>query len=123
MGDGSGLAEALLVLDGFRVLEVSETPEELMISIETTVEVVGCGSCGTRAESQDRMSVELRDLACFGRPARLVWRKRRWRSVISISPTSPPRPPRSWTRPSPAARPMTSRRSGLSAGPWRRNPW
>jgi hypothetical protein len=23
--------------------------------------------------------VEIRDLACFGRPARLVWRKRRWR--------------------------------------------
>jgi transposase len=79
MGDGSGLAEALLGLDGFRVLEVTETPDELTIAIETTVEVVGCGSCGTRAESQDRMSVELRDLACFGRPARLVWHKRRWR--------------------------------------------
>ena len=25
------------------------------------------------------MTVQLRDLACFGRPARLVWRKRRWR--------------------------------------------
>jgi hypothetical protein len=36
-------------------------------------------SCATRAEAHDRMMVELRDLACFGRPARLVWRKRRRR--------------------------------------------
>ncbi|MDP1821244.1 MAG: transposase family protein, partial [Acidimicrobiales bacterium] len=25
------------------------------------------------------MPIPIRDLACFGRPARLVWRKRRWR--------------------------------------------
>ena len=30
MGDGSGLAERLLGLDGFRVLEVVEGPEELV---------------------------------------------------------------------------------------------
>ncbi len=35
-----------------------------------------------RAESQDRMAVEVRDLACIGRPARLVWRKRRWRALL-----------------------------------------
>ena len=29
----------------------------------------------------ERMPVAVRDLACFGRPARLVWRKRRWRCV------------------------------------------
>ena len=81
MSDGIGLAEALLGLDGFRVLEVSETPDEVTITIETTVEVVGCGRCGVRAESQDRVRVEVRDLACFGRPARLVWVKRRWRCV------------------------------------------
>ncbi len=27
------------------------------------------------------MPVEIRDLACFGRAARLVWHKRRWRCV------------------------------------------
>ena len=32
-----------------------------------------------RAEAQDRMPIDIRDLACFGRPARLVWNKRRWR--------------------------------------------
>jgi len=81
MDDGTGLAEAMLGLDGFRVLEVTETAAELIIDVETAVDIEGCGSCGTRAEAQDRMTVEIRDLACFGRPARLVWRKRRWRCV------------------------------------------
>ncbi len=79
MGDGTGLAEAMLGLDGFRVLTVSETAEEVTITVETIGGVVGCGRCGTRAESQDRVAVAIRDLACFGRPTRLVWVKRRWR--------------------------------------------
>ena len=81
MSDGIGLAEVLLGLDGFRVLAVIETVTEVVIDVETTVEVVGCRSCGSRAEAQDRVPVAVRDLACFGRPARLVWRKRRWRCV------------------------------------------
>ena len=36
MSDGIGLAEALLGLDGFRVLEVRETTGELVITVETT---------------------------------------------------------------------------------------
>jgi transposase len=78
-GDGNGLAEKLLGLDGFRVLAVIETDCEVVIDVETTVEVVGCASCGQRAEAQDRMPIAIRDLACFGRPARLVLHKRRWR--------------------------------------------
>jgi len=81
MSDGIGLAEALLGLDGFRVLDVSEVPDEVTVTIETTRERVGCARCGVRAEAHDRMRVEIRDLACFGRPARLVWVKRRWRCV------------------------------------------
>jgi transposase len=69
----------LLGLDGFRVLEVAETPAEVVIRVETTADFVGCSTCGTRAESQDRVPVAVRDLPCFGRPARLVWVKRRWR--------------------------------------------
>jgi transposase len=79
MSDGTGLAEALLGLPGFRVLEVAETAEELVIRIETTTSLVGCEGCGTRAQAHDRVEVAIRDLPCFGRPARLVWRKRRWR--------------------------------------------
>ncbi|MFQ5516124.1 MAG: transposase family protein [Acidimicrobiia bacterium] len=78
-GHGIGLAEALLGLDGFWVLEVAEEGGEVIIRVETTAEVTGCGECGGRAESQDRVDREFRDLPCFGRPSRLVWSKRRWR--------------------------------------------
>jgi hypothetical protein len=81
MNDGIGLAEALLGLDGFRVLEVIETADEVTIRVETTVDVVGCGCCGTRAEAQDRMPIHVLDLACLGRPTRPAWIKRRWRGV------------------------------------------
>lgn len=69
--DGIGLAEKLLGLDGSRVIEVTETLEELVIRVETVTTFVGCDGCGTRAESQDRVEVAVRDLPCFGRPARL----------------------------------------------------
>jgi transposase len=81
MNDGIGLAEALLGLEGLRVLDVAEGPEELVVTVESTAQVVGCSSCGVRAEAQDRMPIDIRDLTCFGRPARLVWIKRRWRCV------------------------------------------
>jgi hypothetical protein len=72
MDDGTGLAEALLGLAGFRVLAVAETPAEVVVEIETIAGVEGCAGCGVRAEAQDRMHVEIRDLSCLGRPARLV---------------------------------------------------
>ena len=81
MDDGSGLAEALLGLDGFVVLAVTESTDELVVTVETTASIVGCTRCGTRAEAHDRMRIDIRDLSCFGRPARLVWIKRRWRCV------------------------------------------
>jgi transposase len=91
MSDGIGLAEALLGLEGFRVLELSEGDDEVVVTIETTLELVGCGGCGTRAEAQGRMAIDIRDLACFGRPARLRWIKRRWRCVDADCDT------RTWT--------------------------
>ena len=81
VSDGIGLAEALLGLEGFHVLEVIEVPDEVVVTIETTRDFVGCARCGVRAEAHGRMRIEIRDLACFGRPARLVWVKRRWRCV------------------------------------------
>jgi transposase len=79
MNDATGLAEVLLGLDGFRVLGVDETSDEVIVTVETTADLVGCSTCGVRAEAQDRVRVDIRDLPCFGRPARLVWTKRRWR--------------------------------------------
>lgn len=107
MPDDIGLAEALLGLDGFRVLAVYEEPAELSVVVERLAgDAVFCHGCGSRAEAQDRMSIQLRDLSCFGRPVRLVWRKRRWRC------REPWCGNRTWTEESEAARPrllMTAR--------------
>ena len=51
MSDGIGLAEALLGLEGFRVLAVVESTDELVITIETITELMGCALCGTRRRS------------------------------------------------------------------------
>lgn len=48
MADGTGLAEALLGLKGFMVLDVTETEAEVIIEIETTVDIVGCGRWSRR---------------------------------------------------------------------------
>jgi hypothetical protein len=108
MNDGIGLAERLLGLDGFRVLEVSEEADELVITIETTADFVGCSDCGVRAESHDRRPISIRDLSCFGRPARLVWIKRRWRCREAACDAKRSRSARACAR---------SRRCGPGPGP------
>ncbi len=111
MSDGIGLAEAMLGMDGFRVLEVTEAPDELVVTVETIADVVGCGSCGVRAEAQDRVPIAIRDLACFGRSARLVWVKRRWRCRERLCDT------RTWTEHSDHvdAQAVLTRRAGMEA--------
>jgi transposase len=81
MSDATGLAEALLGLDGLRILDVVESAAELTVTVETTADVAGCARCGVRAEAQDRLRVDIRDLPFGGRPTRLVLMKRRWRCV------------------------------------------
>lgn len=110
MCDSTGLAEALLGLDGFRVRSVTESVVgELTVTVETTVVVAGCPGCGVRAEAQDRMPVTYRDLECFGRPVRLVWNKRRWRCRDRDCET------RTWTEISPAiaSRVLLTQRAGV----------
>jgi transposase len=98
----------MLGLPGFRVLEVTETAAEVIIRIETSAELVGCRGCGVVAVAQDRMDVEYRDLAAFGRPARLQWSKRRWRCE------EPRCAMRTWTESSPSfsARCLLTNRAG-----------
>ena len=111
MSDGIGLAEVLLGLPGFRVLDVVEHEVEVVITIESTVTWSHCRTCGGRAEPQDRMPVDIRDLACFGRPARLVWIKRRWRCRESRCSA------RTWTETSDHvdAQAVLTRRAGVEA--------
>jgi transposase len=78
MIDGSSGATALLGMDGFVVLAMTEEDGELFISVETTADVTGCGSCGVRATGHGRSVIQIRDLPAGGRPVRLVWKKRRW---------------------------------------------
>jgi hypothetical protein len=72
---------ALLVgLPDIGVVGIEDQPgQPLRVHVETTDEVVGCAGCGTRAWVKERPAVALVDLPAFGRPAVLVWRKRRWR--------------------------------------------
>jgi transposase len=111
MNDGIGLAETLLGLPGFRVLEVVESDVEVVISIESTATRAFCRTCGVRAEPQDRLRVDVRDLACFGRPARLRWIKRRWRCREPLCPA------RTWTETSEHvdAQAVLTRRAGVEA--------
>jgi len=111
MNDRIGLAEVLLGLPGFRVLDVIDSGVEVVIAVETTAVWAACRSCGVRAEAQDRMRVDVRDLACFGRPARLVWSKRRWRCREPLCPA------RTWTEHSEHvdAQTVLTRRAGIEA--------
>ena len=79
MDEGTGLAERMLGLPGLVVLDVQEAQAEIVVYVESTRRKATCPSCRRRAEAQDRTEVHLRDLHCFGRPARLVLRKRRFR--------------------------------------------
>jgi transposase len=111
MSDGIGLAEVLLGLPGFRVLDVVESDGEVVVTIESTMVSAHCRSCGVRAEPQDRMPIDVRDLACFGRPARLRWIKRRWRCREPLCPA------RTWTETSEHvdAQAVLTRRAGVEA--------
>ena len=58
----------------------------IVIVVESRLEAAWCTQCGVRARVKDRPPVVLVDLPCFGRPARLVWRKHRWRCPAAECP-------------------------------------
>jgi transposase len=72
------MCEVLVGLGDVRVLAVDERPGGLVVQVETTAVEDWCRTCGLRAVAKDRRRVVLGDLACFGRPTVLMWRKRRW---------------------------------------------
>ncbi len=71
---------ALLVgLPAVSVVGVGDWPEWLRIVITTAQRHERPTCCATPAHGHGGREVELVDLPVFGRPARLVWRKQRWR--------------------------------------------
>ena len=84
--------ELLVGLPAVRVLGVEAPPgHQLRVEIECRTGRPACAGCGSIARVKDRPSVELVDLPCFGRPARLVWRKHRWVCPSTLCPVG------SWT--------------------------
>ena len=72
-------ATTLLGMPEFVVGAQVEVDGEWWLNVETTTEVVGCLTCGTRAVGHGRRKVKVRDLPMAGRPVVLVWAKRIWR--------------------------------------------
>jgi len=95
-------ATAMLGLDGFVLLAVSQQNGELEQAIETTSREDFCGGCGVQARLHDRRPTWVRDLPAAGRPVTLVWVKRVWRCVEPRCPVV------TWSETSPAIRPRAS---------------
>jgi transposase len=93
------MCELLVGLPDVTVLGVADLLPSvpIVVHIETVLEQPAvCPGCGARAALKDRDAVQLVDLPAFGRPARLVWRKRRWRCPSTACAR------RSWTELAPA---------------------
>jgi hypothetical protein len=74
-------ATALLGMPGFVVGAQMELDGELWLHVDTTADVVGCRSCGTKAVGHGRRRVKVRDLPMAGQEVMVVWAKRIWRCV------------------------------------------
>jgi len=76
--DPTRMCELLVGLPAVNVVAVDDRADAVVVHIESRVGRPGCAACGAPAWVKDRPPVEMVDLPCFGRPARLVWRKHRW---------------------------------------------
>jgi len=107
------MCELLVGLPEVNVLGVQDRAgRPLVVTVESRIEAQRwCRQCGQRAQVHDRDNVELVDLPCFGRAARLVWRKQRWRCRQGSCPAT------SWTVHDPR---IAAPRAALSdrAGRW-----
>lgn len=81
MCDAIGIAEIMLGLPGFHVLDAGRDGGLLTLEVETLPGLVGCVACGVVGVGHGRVAVTYHDLPAFGRPTRLVWRKRRYRCM------------------------------------------
>lgn len=72
------MCELLVGLPDVNVFAVADvTDQPIVVHVEARLDRAWCALCGARAAVKERPVVELVDLPCFGRPARLAWRKHR----------------------------------------------
>ncbi|HZA40674.1 MAG TPA: ISL3 family transposase, partial [Actinomycetota bacterium] len=72
------MCELLVGLPDVTVLAVDDQlGATIVVHIESRPEPAWCEACAVRARVKERPVIGLIDLPCFGRPARLVWRKHR----------------------------------------------
>jgi transposase len=78
--DPTRMCELLVGLPEVNVLGIDDAlgVPVVVVHVESRSSRPGCPSCGRSARVKDRAVVELVDLPCFGRPARLAWHKHRW---------------------------------------------
>ena len=78
--DPSRMCELLVGLGDVEVLGVDEVVgKPLRFHVRCGALRPACSGCGGLLRSDGDRLVELVDLPAFGRSARLVWHKRRWR--------------------------------------------
>lgn len=86
--DPTRVCELLIGLGEVTVLGALDEPGgPIRVHIETRIPRPSCPDCGGPVWVKDRRPVELVDLPAFGRPARLVWSKRRWCCPAAGCPT------------------------------------
>lgn len=84
--------DLLVGLPGLRVIKVHTENRRLVVTVESPRAEQGCRACGVIAGSHGRRTVWLVDAPRFGRPVRILWRKRTWgcaRSRLARSGCSP----------------------------------
>ncbi|PRY57081.1 transposase [Knoellia remsis] len=78
-GDYCDRCDLLVGLPGLHVIAVErDDRDRLVVMVESAAEAMGCRSCGVIVHGHGRVNVHLVDAPAFGRPVRVVWRKRRW---------------------------------------------
>ncbi len=60
------------------MIDVDDHGGGLVVTVESPPAEQGCRVCGVIAEGHGRRTVSLVDAPSFGRPVRVVWRKRTW---------------------------------------------
>lgn len=85
--DPTRVCEVLVGLGDVRVLGADDVPgDSVRVHVETRAGRPSCPGCSGPVWVKDQRPVVLVDLPVFGRPARLVWHKRRWTCPAAACP-------------------------------------